>query len=474
MSWNKRRWACLLLALMTALPGAWAEEAAQAEAGEGSAAAQAIDAPAASNPTSPPVADTPVPATQAPAEIPAPVEETPVPTAESPVPVEETPAPTAESPVPVEETPAPTEETPAPTAEAPGSTVPASSVAPEPPASEPPAERPEPTAGPSTEPSIEGSTDPSAEPSIEPSAEPSMDPDATPAPSGALNLIAEDAHPNDEGVWQFALTPELREISFSWSAVEGALSYACEVLDGQGGTVYSVQTAECRLSLPASSYAAPRYTLRVRAMAEEAILAEDSLAFALAQSGFPGGGRPSGGGFGGGRPSSGASGGAPEAEQGFHVTPGEALASSHASGTKDMQLYGTVALAPAEAPVTRLTLGGVALSVDLDGGASAFTAALEDETLVLTPVSGGATWTVNARALEILNRSGATALALRLGGDLVTLPTDLEFQGAAYAALRAQGYVSGDFNLRVDDGGLRVEIDGQSFLINDNGELIAP
>ena len=454
MSWNKRRWACLLLALMTALPGTWAEEAAQAEAGEGSAAAQAIDASAASNPTSPPVADTPVPATQAPTEIPAPVEET-APAAESPAPIEETPVPTAESPVPVEETPAPTEE-------APGSTVPAPSVAPEPPASEPPAERPEPTAGPSTE------------PSIEPSVEPSMDPDATPAPSGALNLIAEGAHPNDEGVWQFALTPELREISFSWSAVEGALSYACEVLDGQGGTVYSVQTAERRLSLPASSYAAPRYTLRVRAMAEEAILAEDSLAFSLAQSGFPGGGRPSGGGFGGGRPSSGASGGAPEAEQGFHVTPGEALASSHASGTKDMRLYGTVALAPAEAPVTRLTLGGVALSVDLDGGASAFTAALEDETLVLTPVSGGATWTVNARALEILNRSGATALALRLGGDLVTLPTDLEFQGASYAALRAQGYVSGDFNLRVDDGGLRVEIDGQSFLINDNGELIAP
>ena len=37
----------------------------------------------------------------------------------------------------------------------------------------------------------------------------------------------------------------------------------------------------------------------------------------------------------------GAQGGAPEAEQGFHITPGEALVSTHTSGTRDMRIYGT-------------------------------------------------------------------------------------------------------------------------------------
>ena len=63
-------------------------------------------------------------------------------------------------------------------------------------------------------------------------------------------------------------------------------------------------------------------------------------------------------------------------------------------------------------------------------------------------------------------------------GYFLGLPPTLDFpraaDGAAYAALRSRGYVSGDFNLCIDRDGLRVEVDGQSFLINDNGELIAP
>ena len=433
MRWSKRRRACLLLALMVTLPGALADEPAVVE----SAAATAQQ-----------IANTPMTTAASGSAL----------AAETSSPVDANPGATVEAPAPVEETPEATAEAPAPAEETPEASAPATQA---------PAEPPETTTDPSASPEA------SLAPTDEPTAQPSPEPSATPSAS-ALSLVAEGATQDGEETWQFALTPDANEICFSWSAAEGATAYACEILDAQGNAIHSIQTAQCRLSLPARDYAADRYILRIRAMAEDAILAEDSLAFRLAPSGQPGGGRPSGG-FGGGRPSGGsASGDAPEAEQGFRVTPGEALTTSHASGTKDMRIYGTVALEPVEAPVAQLTLGDAELSVRLDGGESTFTAALEGETLVLTPETGGTVWTVNARALEILNRSGAAALTLRLDGEAILLPTDFKFQGAAYAALRSRGYVSGDFNLCIDRDGLRVEVDGQSFLINDNGELIAP
>ena len=447
MSWNKRRWACLLLALMTALPGVRAEEAAPAEE-----TASATIAPAQT------AASTPAAESPAGEATPSAGENTPGAGEETPGAGENTPGTGETTPGAGEETPGAGETTPGAGEEIPGAGETTPGVGEE-------------TPGAGEE--IPGVT---PVPSPEESPAPTPEPGDTPAPSGALNLVAEGATRDADGAWQFTYSPELSEICFNWSAVEGAQCYACEISDEHGATVYAVQTTDCRLSLPATDYLSGSYALRVQAVAEDAILAEESLRFSFAQSGFPGGGRPSGGfgGFGGGRPSGGASGGAPEAEQGFHITPGEALTSRHASGTKDMQLYGTVALEPADAPVVQLTLGGAELPVVLDGGDSAFTAVLEGETLVLTPEAGGATWTVNARALEILNRSGAAELTLRLDGGDISLSTALEFQGAAYAALRAQGYVSGDFNLCADASGLRVEVDGQTYLLNENGELIAP
>ena len=548
MKWNKRRQLCLLLALMTALPGAFAEEAAPADAtvaptvnatakatptveattapvaeatnratpaAESATAAPALNAsakatPAAGATSAAPAAvaaDGATPAAESATSAPAlnaSAKATPVAENETPAPsanataeatyAAETPAATAEIPASTEAAPAGDENTPAPATDAPPTPTPATDAPTRQPDETPlPASTPEISAEPSTEPSVEPSVEPSMEPgaepsvkpsaepslepSVEPSVEPSPEPDETPLPGEILTLVAEGATQDGEGVWQFSPAPDAAQICFSWNAVEGATIYACEIFDEQGNSIDSTETEQCRIERAAKDFTAARYTLRVRAVAEEAVLAEGSLRFCIAQSGFPNGGRPSGG-FGGGRPSIGGSGGAPEgmseAEQGFRVTPGEALTSSHASGTKDMQLYGTVALEPAEGAVTQLTLGGAELSVTLDGGASAFTATLGGDALTLTPESEGARWTVNARALETLNRSGAATLALALDGETILLPTDLAFRGATYAALRARGFVSGDFNLQIDRDGLRVEIDGQIYLINESGELIAP
>ena len=69
-------------------------------------------------------------------------------------------------------------------------------------------------------------------------------------------------------------------------------------------------------------------------------------------------------------------------------------------------------------------------------------------------------------ALEILHRSGIESLCLTLGDSRVEIPTDWTLQGAKYAALRAEGYVSKDFALivtreetRVAFGGLEYDAD---------------
>lgn len=80
-------------------------------------------------------------------------------------------------------------------------------------------------------------------------------------------------------------------------------------------------------------------------------------------------GTSGGGGHGGG-----GGGGAPSGNGGLAVTPGKALTTSHASGTKDMQLYGTVVLQPSENASTELVMGGETLLLQLDGGESACTA----------------------------------------------------------------------------------------------------
>lgn len=177
-----------------------------------------------------------------------------------------------------------------------------------------------------------------------------------------------------------------------------------------------------------------------------------------------GGGRPAGGRPSGSRPSGGGPGGASsEEEAGFRVTPGQALTKTHASGSGDMTAYGALALTLDSEPMTQLSLGGQALAIDCGG--TAFTASLEDTTLTLTAESV-AEWHLTLAALGTLRLSGIEQLRLQENGWFTDLDTALTLTGSAYARLRAQGFVSADFLLRVTAEGIAVDAAGETYRLN--------
>ena len=186
--------------------------------------------------------------------------------------------------------------------------------------------------------------------------------------------------------------------------------------------------------------------------------------------GMPGGGFH-GGGFSGGKRSGGASTGMEgEAEQGFHITPGEALTGSHTSGTKDMLLYGALSLTLPETEMTELTLDDVSLGIVLDDGRHAFTAAVDADTLTLSAETG-AVWMLNGRALRILSSSGIDTLMLSIDGREFALATDLPLTGGFYARLCAEGLVASDYEYWITDEGVFVWVAGELYRLDEAGTL---
>lgn len=177
-----------------------------------------------------------------------------------------------------------------------------------------------------------------------------------------------------------------------------------------------------------------------------------------------GGGRPAGSRPSGGRPSGGEPGGASsEEEAGFRVTPGQALTNTHASGSGDMTAYGALVLTLNSEPMTQLSLGGQALAIDCGG--TAFTASLEASTLTLTAESA-AEWHLTLAALGTLRLSGIEQLRLQENGWFADLDTALTLTGSAYARLRAHGFVSADFLLRVTAEGIAVDAAGETYRLH--------
>ena len=303
------------------------------------------------------------------------------------------------------------------------------------------------------------------------SIEPTVSPEPS-APVSAIGLRPEGDAQQIEQVWQIALSAPDTQIAFTWSEIPGAERVCVQISDADGNVLLFQDVAENRIALAPADYPDGSYTLRIEAWAGEALLLSEEARFMLAQ-GRPGGGSGGfgGGGFGGSRGGSGG-GSAPEgaAEQGFRVTPGQALTSSHASGTGDMRIYGTVALETSDAEMTLLTLGESELRVTLDGGA-AFTASLDASTLLLQPVAAGARWEINLSALQTLKRSGIETLTLAIDGAEIELPTALELGGSVYGMLRAQGLVAKDFTLEISAEGQRVSVNGAQYLLTDGGEL---
>ena len=313
------------------------------------------------------------------------------------------------------------------------------------------------------------------EPTVSPEPSATIEPTVSPEPSApvsAIGLRPEGDAQQIEQVWQIALSAPDAQIAFIWSEIPGAERVCVQISDADGNVLLFQDVAENRIALAPADYPDGPYTLRIEAWAGEALLLSEEARFMLAQ-GRPGGGSGGfgGGGFGGSRGGSGG-GSAPEgaAEQGFRVTPGQALTSSHASGTGDMRIYGTVALETSDAEMTLLTLGESELRVTLDGGA-AFTATLDGSILYLNPIAAGARWEINLSALQTLKRSGIETLTLATDGAEIELPTALELGGSVYGMLRAQGLVAKDFTLEISAEAQTVRVNGAQYLLTDGGEL---
>ncbi len=258
----------------------------------------------------------------------------------------------------------------------------------------------------------------------------------------------------------------------------------CDAYDVSiSGGIYSGRTEEDAVTVPLSQLAAGTYTVTVVAIRDDEAVAQASLSFNLIPKDDnteedPGkDGRqddqPPRGGQRGGKPRGGTArnGGGQEAEQGFHVTPGQALISTHTSGNRDMRFYGAIALTlDAETAMNVLTLGDTALDIRLsDGGL--FTASLEADALALVPQGEAQAWLLNGYALKTLARSGVTRLCLTLDDMTVEFPTQPELSGSNYGALRAAGRTSRDYSYAVASNGCTVTVAGQTFQLTAEGEL---
>ena len=335
----------------------------------------------------------------------------------------------------------------------------------------------EPTAEPTAEPTPEPTAEPTPELTEEPTAEPTAEPTPEPTPLPAMEITVEGDFRLEDGTYVITFTSPEDPVAFAWQAIEGADAYSAEITDGSGGIVYSAILDEPlgarRLSLPASAFEADGgYTLKLQALAVDGTLAEGRLSFRLVhkEGGMPPGGNPGrapGGGNGGGNPG----GGSPVEDPGFKVTPGVALTASHSSGSKDMLIYGAVALETEDGAQTELVLGGTKLEITLDDGAG-FTAVLDGAELTLTPAEGSAVWHLSGLALKTLSLSGVESLRLVTDGLAVEVPTAPELTGAEYARLRARGYVSKDYAFSVTAEGITAAVADAVYDITENYELI--
>ena len=279
-----------------------------------------------------------------------------------------------------------------------------------------------------------------------------------------------------DGVSRITLSQPGEGPSFTWQTELEASEFIVYVQNADGTLNLAGRTTEQRISVSKELCSDGTSTLWVGALMADGAAVWSRLFVALESGAVVpgGGGSPSGGGFPsrgvstGGMPS--ASGEAPADEE-LHITPGEALTDSHASGTKDMQLYGTVALEPSNEAATALVMGGETLPVQLDGGDGAFTAALDGQTLILTPQNGGTLWSLDGRTLKTLMDSGVESIVFELNGAQMELDTAAELCGENYGALRARGFVSKDFFWTLSADGIRIQADGETWSLGENGEL---
>ena len=307
--------------------------------------------------------------------------------------------------------------------------------------------------------------------------------DATDSEGDTAGLAITVASPQGllitEGVYQ--VDPAQAEaLTLTWQYGGECDAYDVSV----SGDVYGSRTEAATVTVPLSDLAAGTYTVTVVVLRDGEAVAKGQLSFNIPSQDEKSeedqskdgkqGSQPKGGGQkSGGQKGGAAKGGdAQEADQGFHVTPGEALIGTHTSGTRDMRLYGAVALTlDAESPMSVLTLGDTALDIRLsDGGL--FTASIEEDVLALVPQDNAQAWLLNGYALKTLALSGVTSLRLTLDDVTVDFPTLPELSGGNYGMLCAAGRTSRDYSYSVSSNGCTVTVAGQRFQLTAEGELV--
>ena len=340
---------------------------------------------------------------------------------------------------------------------------------------EQPADTPtqEPTSGPAQEPEPSATIEPTITPesTVAPTPattpEPTFPPAVEPGIPGELVAITceSDAKLSD-GVWEIAMNTPDAGVDFCWT-VDGTATNFYIFVD----SVYLGETPEYRTSISPQAYLNDQHALYVGALLDDGGITWGAVNFRIVS-----GGKPNGGGFPGGRPSGSVrpSGGAANAsveEQGFHVTPGKALTTKHSSGTKNTAAYTHSEIHDSAEVITALLLESTQAEITLDSGA-AFFVSKDDGKLHLMPESDGACWQLSVLAMNTLAESGIDRVVFHVGSIAHSMPTRMEFGGSAYASLRARGYVSKDMEISIDAQGMRVLVDGCSYRINDNNELI--
>ncbi|MCQ2437368.1 MAG: hypothetical protein MJ099_03105, partial [Clostridia bacterium] len=153
---------------------------------------------------------------------------------------------------------------------------------------------------------------------------------------------------------------------------------------------------------------------------------------------------------------------------GFMFTPGVALTSSHAEGTKTMRLFGTVEIDPVEDLIGCLVLDEDGAEIVSENGG--FTVSVEEGVLTLTAENGQVSWQFGGRVLKLLNRSGINTVRFVRETAVTEIDTATELRGSVYAELRAAGQVSKDFLWQVNGDGIGVTVAEQRYSLN-QGEL---
>jgi hypothetical protein len=137
-----------------------------------------------------------------------------------------------------------------------------------------------------------------------------------------------------------------------------------------------------------------------------------------------------------------------------------------------MRLYGALALTLDDASaMNQLLLDDTPLDIRLSDG-SAFTAAIEDDTLVLVPQGDPEAWLLNGAALKALGRSGISTLRLTLSSGTIDFPTLALLTGSNYGALCAEGHASAEYLFSVAADGCSVTVADRTYRLTEDGELV--